>query len=387
MTTLFTHPLWLAGFRPFFVLALVSGALLPLSWALVFGGFVALPAWSLPALQWHAHEMFYGFGWAVLGGFLLTASKNWVGTRGIHGGPLALAAALWLVERFAVLWAGLLPEWLRPILLNAFVGYVGAYVCWTLIKHRKNDSFRDNGFFLVALPLFVVAKTLTLGAATFPEGFALTLGLFRVAFVVMLERTVPQFMKNAHAVALPRHAALDWPIKAVTLLAAFEAFLPAALAVTLLATAATLLLVRFFLWKPLVGLRRFDIGVMYVGYLGLTAHLILQALRLTGWHVGLGALATHVFTFVCMGIIIPGMLVRICQGHTGRPLRFAPSDRVAIGAMAVASFFRLGATQLWPERYAAWITVAGAGWAVCFTLLGVRLAPFLFAPRVDGREH
>jgi uncharacterized protein involved in response to NO len=29
--------------------------------------------------------MFFGFGWAVLGGFLLTASKNWVKIRGYHG--------------------------------------------------------------------------------------------------------------------------------------------------------------------------------------------------------------------------------------------------------------------------------------------------------------
>jgi hypothetical protein len=32
--------------------------------------------------------MFFGFGWAVLGGFLLTSTKNWVGVRGYHGTPL-----------------------------------------------------------------------------------------------------------------------------------------------------------------------------------------------------------------------------------------------------------------------------------------------------------
>src|SRR4051812_6242280 len=99
---MFNHPIWLAGFRPFFTLAFVSGAILPIVWALVFAGLLVLPASGLPALTWHAHEMFYGFGWAVMGGFLLTASKNWVKIRGIHGGPLALAALLWLVERVAV---------------------------------------------------------------------------------------------------------------------------------------------------------------------------------------------------------------------------------------------------------------------------------------------
>ena len=36
-------------------------------------------------VQWHAHEMFFGFGWAVMGGFLLTSTKNWVHIRGYHG--------------------------------------------------------------------------------------------------------------------------------------------------------------------------------------------------------------------------------------------------------------------------------------------------------------
>ena len=30
------HPLWLVGFRPFFLLACLAGALLPLIWALLF---------------------------------------------------------------------------------------------------------------------------------------------------------------------------------------------------------------------------------------------------------------------------------------------------------------------------------------------------------------
>ncbi len=103
MTALLRHPLWLVGFRPFFLLACLAGAVLPPLWALVFAGALTLPASSLPALLWNGHELFFGFGWAVLGGFLPTASKNWVGVRGLHRGPLALAVALWLQERVAVI--------------------------------------------------------------------------------------------------------------------------------------------------------------------------------------------------------------------------------------------------------------------------------------------
>lgn len=93
------HPLWLVGFRPFFLLACLAGLAFPLLWALMFTGKLPAPASPVSALQWHAHEMFFGFGWAVLGGFLLTATKNWVQVRGWHGPALVGLAAAWVIER------------------------------------------------------------------------------------------------------------------------------------------------------------------------------------------------------------------------------------------------------------------------------------------------
>ena len=41
---------------------------LPLAWVLMLSGAVpSAPTFATSALQWHAHEMFYGFGWALLG--------------------------------------------------------------------------------------------------------------------------------------------------------------------------------------------------------------------------------------------------------------------------------------------------------------------------------
>jgi uncharacterized protein involved in response to NO len=99
----FTHPFWSVGFRPFFALACIAGAVLPLWWALAFTAAVPpAPSFVASPLQWHAHEMFYGFGWAGLGGFLLTATKNWVNVRGWHGGALVFLVAAWLLDRLAM---------------------------------------------------------------------------------------------------------------------------------------------------------------------------------------------------------------------------------------------------------------------------------------------
>jgi uncharacterized protein involved in response to NO len=385
---MFKHPLWLVGFRPFFILAMLSGAFLPMIWIAVFAGYSPLPGTGLQAVQWHAHEMLFGFGWAVLGGFLLTASKNWVKIRGLHGGPLAAVALFWILERFAVaLVPADAPEWFRLLALNIFLLSVTAYVLWTLIKYRKQDTFHDNWFFVIALPMFLIAKNLMLSPTYFVAGWTMAIGLFRVAFCVMFERTMPQFMKNKMGILLPRNPAIDLSIKVLILFGAFESFLPVPFAAGILVAAAALLLWRWFTWSPLRGMSDFGIALMYIGYLGLTTHLILEATRITGLYAGVGALSVHVFTFLCMGVVIPGMLIRISQGHTGRKLLFTTSDRFALGAMFLGAGFRLIATQVSPAYYTRAIAAAGIGWSLCFVLLAVRLIPFLWQARIDGREH
>lgn len=393
-TSLFDAPLWLVGFRPFFILAFLAGALLPVLWAASYSNLWHLPPSGLSPTQWHVHEMLFGFGWAVLGGFLLTASKNWVNIRGLHGVPLFVAALLWAIERIVVAFFPVVTQdtsWLTLALsylgANIFLVYVAGYVLWTLIRYRKQDSFKDNYFFMIALPLFLTAKIMLLIPDTYAHGYSLSIGLFRVAFVVMFERTMTQFMKNALGIALLRHRGLDLSIKILVLLSAFASFLPAPLATLLLAAASALLLVRFCLWNPIAGLSRFDTGTMYVGYFGLTLHLAFEALRLSGALVSIGTLSTHIFTFLCMGIIIPSMMIRICQGHTGRKILFTTSDRIALTCMGIGAFFRLIATQVWPDFYTTWIGLSAIGWSACFILIGTRLIPFLWQPRVDGRTH
>lgn len=387
---LFSGPLWLVGFRPFFVLALISGAVFPILWALVFNGHLQLPDTGLSVLQWHAHEMLFGFGWAVIGGFLLTASKNWVHIRGLHGAPLAFAAALWMIERFEMLfmpWTDMHPV-VRFIAYNIFLLYVVGYLVWSLVVHRKSDTFADNYFFIIALPLFLVAKNLMFYSDTFMEGYLLAIGLFRVAFAVMFERTVTQFMKNALQTEILRNPALDMAIKFFVLISAFSGFCPDWIAAPLLFLAGSLLLFRFLFWHPFVAFRKFEIGVMYVGYLGLVIHFYLEGLRRSGGLSNtLGTLSLHAFTFLCMGVIIPAMLIRISQGHTGRKLLFTFSDRMAFAFMGLAAFFRLVATQIWPQAYVFWIALAAVGWSLCFSIIGVRIMPFLWRERVDGREH
>lgn len=381
------HPLWLVGFRPFFALACLAGLSLPLLWAAIFSGALSLPAASITPLQWHAHEMFFGFGWAVLGGFLLTATKNWVSVRGHHGVSLAYLAAAWLLERLIMATSGSLPGWLFHLGSNLFIGSIIVMLLHTLIRYRAQDSYRDNYYFLLVLPAFLVAKQLLLQPETFAIGVGITLGLFRMAFLVMFERTLTQFMKGVFQVTILRHPLLDGGIKGLGLLLVLQTLLPPPASAVLALLLAALLLLRLAFWKPLLGLSRIDIGVMYLGYLAITAQLLLESLHYFSPVPWIGSLSLHVFTFGAMGLVIPAMLIRIAKGHTGRKVVFEAPDKLALRLMLLGFVLRIVMPQFFPATYVQWIYLAAACWLGCFGLLGWRLIPFLLAPRIDGKVH
>ncbi|MDP2144550.1 MAG: NnrS family protein [Gallionella sp.] len=382
-----SHPIWQVGFRPFFALAMLSGLSLPVLWALIFSGVLTAPTTSFGMVQWHAHEMFFGFGWAVLGGFLLTATKNWVKVRGYHGQALMFLAAAWLFERIGMWFEGSWPHALFLLSNNLFLCSIVAMLAWTLAKNRATDAYRDNWLFLLVLPTFLIAKQLMLGDEYYLLGWSIALGLFRMAFLVMLERTLVQFMKGAFQVGILQHPALDKAIKLLGLLLVFAGLLPTMLAAYAGLSLALLLMLRFAFWKPQLALTRLDIGIMYLGYLAIVAQLLVEFFRLTMTMPELVSLSIHVFTFGAMGLIVPAMLMRISQGHTGRKVTFGGADKLALWIMMLAFLLRIVAPLFDPAHYALWISAAAACWLAGFALLAWRYIPMLLKARVDGKPH
>ena len=331
--------------------------------------------------------MYYGFGWALMGGFLLTASKNWVSIRGYHGAALMALAVAWLLERAVISASALLPVFLFWLGVNIYLPAIAIMLMATLIRHRAQDSFGDNYFFLIALPLFVIAKNLLLLPEYFAIGSGMTLGLFRLAFLVMLERTLTQFVKGNFQVALPRHTWLDTGIKTGALMAVAAPLLPATAAAALDLLLAVLLAIRFVQWRPQLALRQIGLGIMYFGYFALTAQLVVDACARTLHPAWIGNLPVHVFSLGVMGSIIPAMVIRISKGHTGRKVSFERADKCILWLMLLAFLLRTAAPQLYPALYRIWLQCAAAGWSIGFGLLAWRYMPLYFQPRIDGKEH
>ncbi|MCX7156043.1 MAG: NnrS family protein [Rhodocyclales bacterium] len=381
------HPFWLVGFRPFFTLACLSGLSLPLLWVLIFLGALPAPESSFTPVQWHAHEMFFGFGWAVLGGFLLTSTKNWVQIRGYHGAPLIFLVAAWLFERIGMGFGGRWPAVLFQFSNTLFLAAIVAMIVWTLVRYRKDDSYRDNYFFLLILPAFLIAKQLILSAEHFQVGIVMATGLFRVAFLVMLERTLTQFMKGIFQVDILRNAALDRTIKLLGVALVGAGLMPPLLAAWVSLLLALLLAGRFIFWKPQLAMRRLDLGIMYLGYGAIMLQLLVEFLNQVARPAWVGSVSVHIFTLGVMGLIIPAMLIRIARGHTGRKVVFEPIDKRVLWIMIAAFVLRVVAPQLYPAGYALWLVLAACGWLAAFAILAWRLIPLLTQPRIDGKEH
>lgn len=383
----FSAPVWLVGFRPFFIAACISGALFPLFWVLAYSGaFVRIGQAFDPfisALHWHKHEMFFGFGWALLGGFLLTASKNWLGIRGHHGATLGTLVLFWLLDRVAMAYGGGWSDIVVYALSIPFIFMIVTLLEIDLIRNRANDSYKDNVYFILALPLFILAKWAMLDREIDPAiGVAMTQGLFRLCFLLMLERTLEAFMKGAMGITLRRLPWIDHTIKTLGVVLIFIYNFPPSLQTLLSLLLAILMLIRWCYWHPFKALRRIDIGVMYLGYLAIAASLVIQSLMPL-----YGSFGLHVFTLGAIGLIAPAMIIRISNGHTGRKVVFSKIDKLAIYLMLTALLFRVGVPLLAPDLYTQCLYVSACCWLAAFTAVGYRCIPMLLGPRIDGRAH
>jgi uncharacterized protein involved in response to NO len=129
------------GFRPFFLGGAVWSVACILLWVPQFIGDLSLRTAYAP-LDWHIHEMLYGYVAAVIAGFLLTAIPNWTGRLPINGVPLAALAALWLAGRLAILFSAQLGIAAAALIDVGFLTTLGIVAAREIVAGRNWRNLR-----------------------------------------------------------------------------------------------------------------------------------------------------------------------------------------------------------------------------------------------------
>ncbi len=380
-----------AGFRPFFLLAALFAALV-LPMALAYFAAAATPPSRFDPPLWHAHEMAFGFGGAVVAGFLLTAIPNWTGRLPLQGAPLAGLALLWLAGRVAVFFSASLPAGAAAAIDLAFPAVFLLVVAreivtggnWRNLPMLGALALLLGGNLLMHLDAMDRAATGTLGAR---------LGVATLSMLVALigGRITPSFTRNWLVKTLPgvaEPAAFGAPdrIALATTLAALAAFVafPEATPTALVEIAAGLALFwRLMRWRGAKTAAEPLLLVLHLGYGWLALGLLLMGAN------GLFAVAAptaplHALTVGAIGTMTLAVMTRATRGHTGRPLA-ADRGTVAIYvAITLAALLRVGA-PLAGGAYLPALWIAGALWSAAYGLFALLYFKMLVGPRAAAR--
>lgn len=366
-----------AAFRPFFLAAALWSAFAVPAWLVSFSGRAALPG-ALAPFIWHGHEMVYGFGFAAVAGFLLTAIPNWTGRLPLRGPRLAALAGLWLAGRIALLLSASIGPHAAAAIDLAFPAALIAVVARELIAGR---NWRNLPM-LAALALLLCGSLLVHLQAIGVAYTALLGNRVGIATLLMLialvgGRIVPSFTRNwlaKHRPAGPMPSPagpFDIAALAVTLaaLACWVASPGGPLAAWLTLAAALALGLRLARWCGLATLGEPLLFVLHAGYGWLVVGFAL--LGLSGLvPVVPHSAALHALTVGAIGTMTLAVMTRATLGHSARPLSADRATVLVYLLVTLAALLRIAAPMA-GGAYLALTWAAAAAWSGAFLLFAV----------------
>jgi len=374
------------GFRPFFLLAGWLAILLMAFWVPVFVGGVASDIYYAQ-IDWHSHEMIFGYTVAVIAGFLLTAVRNWTNTPTPSGLPLAGMGALWLIARILPILVAIFPRWLIAAADLAFLPTFAIGIAVPLLKNneKRNLIFLPLLAVLWSADLLVHADVLGLAPNLARKGVFLGLDVIILVIVIMGGRVIPFFTERALSVVLKRWRIVEWlsPLSVVLFLLT-ELFVPDSVtSASLAALAACANGARLAGWYTPRYWRVPLLWVLHLGYGWIVVGFYLKA----GTALGLvpPQFTIHAFTVGGIGVLTLGMMARVSLGHTGRPLKVGAAMTSAFVLINLAAVGRGLLPPFFPQFFSQLIVASGVFWIAAFTIFIIVYTPILIQPRVDGR--
>ncbi len=381
-------PLFRLGFRPFFLLGALFSCLAMLGWLGQLNNWFALPGIGNP-IWWHAHEMLFGFGAAIVAGFLLTAVQNWTAHPGVRSWPLALIVGLWVLPRCLLPWLG------EDNLILMALDLAWLPLCaWFLAKPVIMTRQWRNLFFV---PLLLILTLLNGATWLWRDDWSAvehllitTVLLFTTLIAVMGGRVIPFFTargtgqeKAPPSPWLERGALASlWLILLLWLLP--DSWTNSLYMVPLYIVAAGLHLGRQLRWRPGTTLAQPLLWSLHLAYLFIPLGLLALAAHAAGLPLSL-SLASHLLSAGCMGTMILGMIARVSLGHSGRALHVGRRITLAFALVILSAFMRVLLPLYWPSLALTGWNLSGWSWIAAYGLFVWVYTPILTRPRADGR--
>ena len=376
------------GFRPFFLGASLFAIISIASWMLVYFSYVSITFENISISQWHAHEMLYGYGMAVVAGFLLTAVKNWTGLPTLFGRSLMILFLLWCVARILFLFGSTFLPWVAVTdLLFGLMLIIAVTIPIVKAKQWKQLAVVSKVSLLWIGNIFFYLGSFGILASGMQYAINGAVLLFIGLILMIGRRVIPFFIERGTEtrVQLKQYQWLD-----LSILALFIALFINALSIN------NTFLTTLFAWSLFAfnGYRLINwhiSGIWRVPLLWslyVSAWLINLAFLLYGFPSQNGSysiLILHLFTIGGIGLMTLSMMSRVALGHTGRDIK-KPSRWIgfAFATLITSALLRAIVPMITSQFYSSWVMGASILWIFSFTIFILIYTPILVKQRIDG---
>lgn len=405
------HPVWLCGFRSFFLAAAAYAIFLLAVWLGFLGLGVPLPQVIGGPFLWHAHELLFGFALAAIAGFTLTAVPEFTETADVPKPVVRWLLLFWLIGRAAFWFSG----WLGTVALGlsalAHLGVVLGLLA-ALGPRLWHDPERKHISFIWALLVLVVlvggfyAEALLYGADGRPVRWLYaTLGLVMILIVMALSRISMRIVNDAideyraarqirlqegesiddteYRARPPKRNLVIFTIATYTLA---EFFFPGDRLSGWLALAAAAALLHLQSdWHVGRALLRRWALLLFAVYFMMSAGYALMGFALLADTDGFSA-GRHLLTIGALSAAIYGVLNIASRIHCGHPLDERPWVVLGGVTLLLAALLRASTAALPASWFLPLISLSVIAWIFTFAIWLRHLAPLLTSPRSDGGQ-
>lgn len=377
------------GFRLFFLLALSYSCWLMCLWTGFWSQHLQITHPFNSIVDWHAHEMIFGVGVAVVTGFLLTAVKNWTSSPTTSPFSLLILGLLWVIPRIL---SHMNSTFSNALLLFTCLGFYFTLMLSISIPIIRTKNYRNLPVVLLVLIIAGCDVSYLLKMSNeHSQRFELLLAfhIFILLILFFLRRLIPFFMKKGTGKELEIKNNFWLDVSCGLIFGAYiglEALLPEKQLTYWLALLLVILhTVRLALWWRNSVLKKSLLWSLFLSYFFIILGFMMKFL--SQFLTFLPQLHLHVWAVGGFGLVTLSMMARVSIGHTGRDIHQPPKFlSVIFLAMGLSALFRSLFPALHLENFTTWILCSQILWIFSTLALLCILCPMLCFPRVDGKE-